>query len=551
MAHLNLGGILRARGDYAGSLALLRRGHELGSKQPGWPHPSRWWVAEAERRAALAERLTVVLKGESSPKDNAERLDLARMCFDTRRFAAAARFSAEAMEIDPKLGEAKTYLIFGDTDTRHHAACPAALAAVGQGEDDPRPDEAARNRLRTQARDWLRADLGLCSKTTICAYARGYNVGGLMHLKECSDLAGFRDATALSKIPEAERKQWQSLWAEIDALFDIIDAMTRHDLGNEVESQRMLDKAIAGFRSAIRLAPDHADSHCRLGNALIRKDKLDEASAAYREAIRLKPDDAEGHYGLGNALKGQGKLDDAIAEYREAIRLKPDHAEAHCNLGNALKRSGQTRRGHRRVPRGDPAQAQLRRSPLQPWRDSSNRAATTQGPWQCTGSGARSRKYAPGLHPSAEIRSQTLDWLKAERDAWSKLIDGGDAGARAQVVQILKQRKVDTNLAAVRDPEALARLPEPERKEWQSLWSDVDSLLERAQGHPAKAVAAASPMPAKAPEPDPNPTAAAVNLLVRTARPGPVVHRPGPHGQGGPAAADGVRSRSQRHTTFL
>src|SRR5262249_52938620 len=51
VAHLNLGGILRAQGDYAGSLALLRRGHELGSKQPGWPHPSRWWVAEAERRA--------------------------------------------------------------------------------------------------------------------------------------------------------------------------------------------------------------------------------------------------------------------------------------------------------------------------------------------------------------------------------------------------------------------------------------------------------------------------------------------------------------------
>ena len=123
-------------------------------------------------------------------------------------------------------------------------------------------------------------------------------------------------------------------------------------------------------------------------------------------------------------------------------------------------------------------------------------------------------KHATGLHPSAEIRSQTLDWLKAERDTCSKLIDGGDAGARAQAVQNLKQKKVDPNLSAVRDPEALAKLPEPERKEWQSLWSDVDSLLERAQEHPAKTVDAASPMPAKAPEPDPNPTAAAVNPLV-------------------------------------
>ena len=130
------------------------------------------------------------------------------------------------------------------------------------------------------------------------------------------------------------------------------------------------------------------------------------------------------------------------------------------------------------------------------------------------------KKYAPGLHPSAEIRSQTLDWLKAERDAWSKRIDGGDADARASLVQTLRHWKVDVNMAGVRDPEALAKLAEPERKEWQSLWGDVEALLERAEGHPAKAVATASPMPAKAPEPVPNPNAAAVNTFIRRPSPG-------------------------------
>ena len=72
-------------------------------------------------------------------------------------------------------------------------------------------------------------------ESTIGGYARGYNVGGLRHLKECSDLAGFRDATALSKIPEAERKQWQSLWAEIDALFDLREAIGSNELGKEAE----------------------------------------------------------------------------------------------------------------------------------------------------------------------------------------------------------------------------------------------------------------------------------------------------------------------------
>ena len=65
----------------------------------------------------------------------------------------------------------------------------------------------------------------------------------------------------------------------------------------------------------------------------------------------------------------QGRLDQAIAEYREAIRLKPGlrHGPT-INLGLALRDQGQARRGHRRIPRGDPAQARLRRGPLQPRR---------------------------------------------------------------------------------------------------------------------------------------------------------------------------------------
>ncbi len=229
VAHFNLGGILRARGDFAGSLVLLRRGHELGSKQAGWPHPSAKWVAEAERRAALAERVTVVLNGEAPPKDNAERLDLALLCYDAKRFAAAARLMAEALEADLKLGDD---LRGGHRSRRHNATGFAVLASVGEGEDDPRPDQAARNRFRTQARAWLRADLGLCSKEldmTSNANDRTFAMQALRHWKGCSDLAGIRDATAVSKLPEPERKEWQSLWAEVEALLDIVGSIDWHD----------------------------------------------------------------------------------------------------------------------------------------------------------------------------------------------------------------------------------------------------------------------------------------------------------------------------------
>jgi hypothetical protein len=40
---------------------------------------------------------------------------------------------------------------------------------------------------------------------------------------------------------------------------------------------------------------------------------------------------------------------------------------------------------------------------------------------------------------------------------------------------------VDSDLGGVRGPQALAKLPEPEREPWQKLWDDHASLLARAQ----------------------------------------------------------------------
>src|SRR5262249_36215985 len=132
-------------------------------KRPGWLYPSAEWVRKAERLAALADRLPAILRGADRPADNAERLALAQMCSDTKRPAAAAPPSAEALTAHPKLG--------GDRRAghRYNAACAAALAGAGQGTDDPKPDDAARARLRGQALDWLKAELA--------AWAKGLDAG--------------------------------------------------------------------------------------------------------------------------------------------------------------------------------------------------------------------------------------------------------------------------------------------------------------------------------------------------------------------------------------
>jgi serine/threonine-protein kinase len=213
-AHYNLGRALRQVGDFTGSLVALRRGHELGSKQPGWSYPSAQWVRRAEQSAPLANRLQAVLRGEAQPANNAERLTLAYMCYDTKRHTVAARLWDEALKADPSLGD--------DYRKRHryHAACAAALAAAGRGEGDSKLDGAAKEELRRKALGWLKADLGAWSKALETDDPKARDTVGrvLRYSRQDSDLAGVRDSDALAVLPDQERADWRAFWADVDRL---------------------------------------------------------------------------------------------------------------------------------------------------------------------------------------------------------------------------------------------------------------------------------------------------------------------------------------------
>jgi hypothetical protein len=76
--------------------------------------------------------------------------------------------------------------------------------------------------------------------------------------------------------------------------------------------------------------------------------------------------------------------------------------------------------------------------------------------------------------------ARALAWLQAERAAWAEVLDSGDAQARRAGRQALQHWRSDPDLADVRDPDALAKLPEAERTAWRSFWADVDRLWKRA-----------------------------------------------------------------------
>ena len=68
------------------------------------------------------------------------------------------------------------------------------------------------------------------------------------------------------------------------------------------------------------------------------KGSTDEAIAEFRAAIRIKPDHASAHYFLGKALAGQGKLDEAIAEIRKARDNAPRGSELAKSIEKALNK---------------------------------------------------------------------------------------------------------------------------------------------------------------------------------------------------------------------
>jgi tetratricopeptide (TPR) repeat protein len=213
-AHCNLGHTLAIQGRFAESLDALKRGHELGSKRPGWPYPSAAWVRQAEARSALEAKLSAFLKGEYQPGDNQERLGLAGVCQGKKLHHKAAGLYTAAFAADPKLADDLKL------QHRYNAACHATLAAAGQGEDAAQLDDTERTRLRKKVLDWLGADLVVYSAQLEKNSIDDLTVvqQRLSHWQKDSDLAAIRDADALAKLPEAERQACQSLWADVEAL---------------------------------------------------------------------------------------------------------------------------------------------------------------------------------------------------------------------------------------------------------------------------------------------------------------------------------------------
>jgi hypothetical protein len=95
-----------------------------------------------------------------------------------------------------------------------------------------------------------------------------------------------------------------------------------------------------------------------------------------------------------------------------------------------------------------------------------------------------------GDKEKARWRGQALDWLRADLKAYRQVVEKSAGKGAPAVARTMRDWLGDENFAGVRGPEALPRLPEAERRDWQQLWQEVDALRQRATAPPKKAEAA-------------------------------------------------------------
>jgi serine/threonine-protein kinase len=322
-------------------------------------------------------------------------------------------------------------------------------------------------------------------------------------------------------------------------------ARLHYNLGKTFQEMKRPDEAIKEYSTAIQLDPKFAIAHNSLGNVLRDKHRLDDAIREFRAAIAIDTRMAGVHNNLGGALMSKGQLNEAVTEFQTAVKLEPGYARAHAALGGILFQLGrfaEARDTVRRCLNLLPANDSLRQPTNwlleqceqglaldrllaavvaiseQPVNDADRlelarhaqesfhkryavsvrlyTEAFDHDPKMLedlnkqyrynaacaaalAGSGRDARNSDLNDAQRDKMRQQALAWLRADLAAWTKLADNTKEHTRIR--RTLQHRLQDTDLASVRDPKEVVKLPSEEQEAWKKLWADTAELLEKVQ----------------------------------------------------------------------
>jgi Tfp pilus assembly protein PilF len=211
--YIDIGFVCEKRGDLAGAEEWYRKGVAMAPTNGSYREILDSVVRKRSMLAMLA-RLDEVAAGRAKAATPAEAIELASLAAQPprRRFGLAVRLYAWAFAADPALADD-----LGSAH-RYYAATFAVQAAAGKDKDLPKVETAEWSRLTGLALKWLRADLTLRASQAKDPKGRPGVRWALNIWKTDPPLAPVRDPAWLRAMPPADRKAWEALWRDVDAL---------------------------------------------------------------------------------------------------------------------------------------------------------------------------------------------------------------------------------------------------------------------------------------------------------------------------------------------
>lgn len=280
--------------------------------------------------------------------------------------------------------------------------------------------------------------------------------------------------------------------------------ITNGDNGEAAKADRL-----RWFQASVAAAPYNAWAQYSLGLAHHQVGNDDEAIACYTKSHELDPNFMPPIRNLAYYSAENGQFDEAISGLKKALELEPNET----NLQNSLTK----------VERTAAAQVNFANFQSGSFTPASNEERLGMADWcrvkklwhAAAGLSAdafandpkladelNSHRYnaacfatlaAAGQGEDASeledkertrLRRLAYDWLRAELAAHNSQLENGTPADQTRARQMMEHWQRDTDLASIRDAEALAKLPESQQKAFNQLWSDVAELLKKAGSQP-------------------------------------------------------------------
>src|SRR5579883_3308734 len=283
------------------------------------------------------------------------------------------------------------------------------------------------------------------------------------------------------------------------------DPVPHSNLGIQLDYLGRLEEAESELRRGLELDPSNAEVHVNLGILLVELDRQEEALAEFRKAVSLEPKDTRFRNQLAGILQEEGQLDEALAEYRAALDLGDVQAQSRiraCERLLALQPRLAGVIAGRDRPADNPErltfaelcmQRRQRRYALaarlyrDAFRDEPRLADDSRSGYRFHAAAAAAaagcgQDAAPlDEKEMANLRHQALEWLQTELDSMTRLIQHARPEVRAAAGRMLRMWQRNAHFAGLRDPAALAQLPQSEQQAWRRLWSEVAAILSKVE----------------------------------------------------------------------